>query len=75
MPTVFRGQIVIANALGAWLGGLSVAAGHGWTSTGWVGALLAAAGIVVFAISVMLDRELEHDLFTPPAQGAATGPK
>jgi MFS transporter, DHA1 family, inner membrane transport protein len=48
----------IANALGAWLGGLSIAAGHGWTSTGWVGALLAAAGAVVFAISVKTDPKL-----------------
>lgn len=45
----------IANALGAWLGGLSIAAGHGWTSTGWVGALLAACGAVVFAIAFMVD--------------------
>jgi MFS transporter, DHA1 family, inner membrane transport protein len=50
----------IANALGAWLGGLSIAAGHGWTSTGWVGALLAAGGAVVFAISLMVDRSVEH---------------
>ncbi len=41
-----------ANALGAWLGGVSIAAGLGWTSTGWVGALLALAGIAVFGVSV-----------------------
>ena len=39
----------MANALGAWLGGLAIAAGLGWTSTGWVGALLALAGLGVFA--------------------------
>jgi DHA1 family inner membrane transport protein len=38
-----------ANALGAWLGGLAIAAGLGWTSTGWVGALLASGGMGVFA--------------------------
>ncbi|WP_225784374.1 MFS transporter [Xenophilus sp. Marseille-Q4582] len=38
-----------ANALGAWLGGMSIAAGLGWTSTGWVGALLALAGLGIFA--------------------------
>jgi predicted MFS family arabinose efflux permease len=27
-----------ANALGPWLGGLAIAAGYGWASTGWVGA-------------------------------------
>ncbi|MFM0739577.1 MFS transporter [Paraburkholderia xenovorans] len=39
----------IANALGAWLGGIAIEAGLGWPSTGWVGALLALAGIGVHA--------------------------
>lgn len=38
-----------ANALGAWLGGAAIAAGLGWTSTGWVGAVLALLGLGVFA--------------------------
>lgn len=42
----------MANALGAWLGGVTIAAGMGWTSTGWVGALLALGGLVVFAWSL-----------------------
>jgi DHA1 family inner membrane transport protein len=42
----------LANALGAWLGGVAIAAGFGWTSTGWVGTLLAFAGMAVFAVSV-----------------------
>jgi MFS transporter, DHA1 family, inner membrane transport protein len=42
----------IANALGAWLGGLAIAAGLGWASTGWVGALLALAGLFIFGMSV-----------------------
>ncbi|HEY8607885.1 MAG TPA: MFS transporter [Noviherbaspirillum sp.] len=41
-----------ANALGAWLGGVAVNAGLGWSATGWVGALLALAGLAVFAVSV-----------------------
>lgn len=41
-----------ANALGAWLGGMAISAGLGWTSTGWVGALLAVAGLGVFAWSI-----------------------
>lgn len=41
-----------ANALGAWLGGVAIAAGYGWTSTGWVGTLLAFAGMAVFWLSV-----------------------
>jgi MFS transporter, DHA1 family, inner membrane transport protein len=40
-----------ANALGPWLGGMAVAAGYGWTSTGLVGAGLALAGFVVWAIA------------------------
>jgi MFS transporter, DHA1 family, inner membrane transport protein len=47
-----------ANALGAWLGGVAIAAGHGWTSTGWVGVLLAFGGIAVFAASLGLQRRM-----------------
>ncbi len=47
----------LANALGAWLGGLSIAAGYGWTSTGMVGAVMAVFGIVIFLLSVSLDRK------------------
>jgi MFS transporter, DHA1 family, inner membrane transport protein len=46
----------IANALGAWLGGVVVAAGFGYTSTAWVGAGLALAGLVVLLASAMLHR-------------------
>ncbi|KPC54415.1 MFS transporter [Amantichitinum ursilacus] len=46
----------IANALGAWLGGMAIAAGLGWTSTGWVGAILAVLGIVVVLWSFGLER-------------------
>jgi len=42
----------IANAMGAWLAGVAVGAGLGWASTGWVGALLAVAGLLIFAVSV-----------------------
>jgi DHA1 family inner membrane transport protein len=46
----------IANALGAWLGGLVIAAGWGYTSTAWVGVALSAAGLVLLAWSVLLHR-------------------
>ena len=45
-----------ANALGAWLGGLVIAAGFGWTATGGVGAILTIAGLGVFVAAVLLDR-------------------
>jgi DHA1 family inner membrane transport protein len=48
----------IANALGAWTGGLAIAAGYGWTSTGWVGTLFALGGLGVFATSLLTDRTL-----------------
>ena len=38
----------IANALGPWLGGLAISAGFGWTSTGYIGAATAVAGLLVF---------------------------
>ncbi len=46
----------VANALGAWLGGLVIAAGYGYTAPSWVGAGLSLAGLVVLAGSVLLHR-------------------
>jgi len=46
----------IANALGAWVGGMAISMGLGLRSTGWVGALLALGGIVVLGISVAVER-------------------
>ncbi|MBU3077351.1 MFS transporter [Sphingomonas quercus] len=46
----------IANALGPWLGGLAIAAGYAWTSTGWVGCLLALAGLAMLGVSALDDR-------------------
>ena len=45
-----------ANALGAWLGGLVIAAGYGYTAPSWVGAGLSAAGLLVLAVSAVLHR-------------------
>ena len=67
----------MANALGAWLGGVAISAGLGWTSTGWVGALLALAGLGVFAWAVVDARSrpaVGHKgpvRVTPPASGPA----
>jgi MFS transporter, DHA1 family, inner membrane transport protein len=55
-----------ANALGPWLGGMAIAAGFGWTSTGWVGCALALAGLVIWAISVRIER-------APPRLAPSTG--
>jgi DHA1 family inner membrane transport protein len=40
-----------ANALGPWLGGMAIAAGYGWTSTGWVGCALALGGLLIWFVS------------------------
>jgi DHA1 family inner membrane transport protein len=46
----------IANAAGAWIGGLVIAAGYGYTAPAASGAVLAAAGLVVLTVSVGLQR-------------------
>jgi len=42
-----------ANAIGPWAGGLAIAAGYGWTSTGVVGAGLALGGFAIWGLAVM----------------------
>jgi len=54
----------VANALGPWLGGLAIAAGYGWTSTGWVGSLLAIGGLLILALSVADERRTTGRLAT-----------
>ena len=46
----------IANALGAWLGGLVIAAGYGYRAPALVGAGLAAVGVVILLISAVAHR-------------------
>ncbi|MEC3949683.1 MFS transporter [Sphingobium sp. HWE2-09] len=46
----------MANALGPWLGGLSIAAGYGLVSTGWIGSALALGGLSIFLIAIALER-------------------
>lgn len=43
----------VANALGPWLGGLTIAAGLGWTSVGWVGCGLALVGLAAWAVALI----------------------
>ena len=45
----------VANALGASLGGIVIAMGFGYAATGYVGAALAAVGLVLFAISYRME--------------------
>lgn len=52
----------IANSLGAWLGGLTIAAGYGYGSPNLVAAGLAALGLLIAVASGRVDRER-----TPPS--------
>ncbi len=54
----------IANAAGAWLGGLVIAAGFGYRATGLVGAALAVSGFAVLVASAGLARRRgsDHDV-------------
>jgi MFS transporter, DHA1 family, inner membrane transport protein len=55
----------VANALGPLLGGMAIAAGYGWTSTGWVGCGLALAGLAIWAVSVRLDAGVRRPVTAP----------
>lgn len=46
----------ISNALGAAFGGLAIAAGGSWISTGWVGVAFAVIALVLMYLSVHLTR-------------------
>lgn len=54
-PTLASGANIAAfnvgNALGAWLGGLTIAAGLGYASPLWVGAAMTVASLVVIAVA------------------------
>lgn len=46
----------LSNAIGAWSGGLVIAAGYGWQSTGLIGAALAMAGLAIMGLSARIQR-------------------
>lgn len=46
----------IGNATGAWVGGLVIAAGYGYTAPAAAGALLAVGGLLVLTVSVASER-------------------
>ena len=61
-----------ANALGAWLGGLAIAAAWGWSSLGWVGVALALGGLAIWAGALLIERRTHvprNDLPTPTQAG------
>ncbi|MYS91516.1 MULTISPECIES: MFS transporter [Streptomyces] len=50
------GAFNLGNALSAWLGGLVIAAGFGYTAPNWVGAALAGGALVLAFLSAALER-------------------
>lgn len=54
--TLNHSALNMANALGAWLGGVVIAAGFGYTSPALVGAGLSVAGLAVLGVSVAVER-------------------
>jgi DHA1 family inner membrane transport protein len=63
----------MANALGAWLGGLVIAAGFGYRAPSVVGAGLAVAGLLPLAVSGVLRRRAQPG--PAPAPSAARMPQ
>lgn len=55
----------VANALGPWLGGLSIAAGYGLVSTGWIGSALALGGLAIYVAAILLNRAPVRPLAVP----------
>ncbi|MEU8623767.1 MFS transporter [Streptomyces sp. NPDC048669] len=50
------GAFNLGNALSAWLGGVVIAAGLGYTAPNWVGAVLAASALGLAVVSSTLER-------------------
>ncbi|MFV9453930.1 MFS transporter [Rhodococcus sp. NM-2] len=59
-PTMASGANIAAfnvgNALGAWLGGITIAAGLGFTSPIWMGAALTVGALAVLVLATAVDR-------------------
>jgi DHA1 family inner membrane transport protein len=73
----------LANAGGAWLGGLAISAGWGWASPALVGAVLAAAGLALAVAGGLMDRGSPSEVIAsagatpeaaPVTAGTPTGP-
>ncbi|MFG2498333.1 MFS transporter [Streptomyces sp. NPDC048441] len=50
------GAFNLGNALSAWLGGLVISAGLGYTAPNWVGVVLAGSALVLAVVSATLER-------------------
>jgi DHA1 family inner membrane transport protein len=53
------GAFNLGNALSAWLGGIVIAAGLGYTAPNWVGVVLAASALILAVLSAALERRAD----------------
>ncbi|KWR73829.1 MFS transporter [Arthrobacter sp. W1] len=60
-PTLASGANIgafnVGNALGAWAGGLGIAAGLGYTSPIWIGALITLVALLVIVLAMILAKK------------------
>lgn len=68
------GAFNLGNALAAWLGGMVITAGLGYTAPNWVGALLAAAALVLALWSAALERRTAKTRTAAPAPSPTAVP-
>ena len=54
------GAFNLGNALAAWLGGIVISAGLGYTAPNWVGAAMAASALAIAVFSGLLERRRAH---------------
>ncbi|CAN5330195.1 MFS transporter [soil metagenome] len=57
----------IGNSLGAYLGGITIAAGFGYLSPTWVGLLLCVPGVLLALVSLLLGRRMRRGDASEPA--------
>ncbi|TQJ91745.1 MFS transporter [Streptomyces sp. SLBN-31] len=69
------GAFNLGNALAAWLGGVVISAGFGYTSPNWVGALLTGSALLLSFLAAFLDRRTRSTgrvvAASTPAESAA----
>jgi DHA1 family inner membrane transport protein len=72
------GAFNLGNAVAAWLGGVVIAAGLGYTAPNWVGALLAGSALAMAFLSAALERRAAQATVTsapaPVPVPVTTGP-
>ncbi|TLM73077.1 MFS transporter [Pseudarthrobacter sp. NamB4] len=75
-PTLASGANIgafnVGNALGAWAGGVGIAAGLGYTSPIWIGAVITAAALVFMVIAAATARTPAEDAATSGTQPVTT---